>query len=211
MSIGQDRKYIDDFDGTQVYQPTLPEGWLEVDPDGQHYLKHPNMPKYRDLTAPGKGDGALGIFNPFNLSLGGDSAGTSGKDFVEATYGMYGADLEHWRLYATGKVADFQAKIDALKALWDARPWPVAAFGGSAVYGLGNPPNTYTDASTGGGPLGITAWRWEAQDGLFRNGTSAASQSPDIEWLTTGDKLVTLTVTDEYGRQATDTLTVVVS
>jgi PKD repeat protein len=211
MSIGQDQKYIDDFDGTQVYSPTLPEGWLEVDPDGQHYLKHPNMPKFRDQTMPGRGDGALGIFNPFNLNLGGDSFATSGKDFVEAVYGMYAADLEHWRLYALDKVADFQAKIAALKALWDARPWPVAAFTGSAVYGLGNPPNTYTDTSTGGGPLGITEWRWEPQDGQFRNGTSAASQNPDIEWLSAGDKLVSLTVTDEYGRQSTTTLTVVVS
>lgn len=212
MSTGQDKKFIDNYDGTEVYSPTLPEGWLEVTSDGQHYLKHPNMPNYRDRTVPGAGDGALGIFNPFNLNLGGDSTATEdGKHFVEETYGMYGAPVGNWYKFAQDKIDEFKVKIDDLKALWDGRPWPEAVIAGLAATTVGTPTSYDSAGSTGGGPSGIVAWLWEPQDGVFRNGTVASDAAVDIEWATTGTKEVKLTVTDEYGRQGVTTLSVTVS
>jgi len=213
MSTGSDKKYIDNYDGTEVYSPSLPDGWLEVESDGQHYLKHPNMPMYRDPVTPGLGDGALGIFNPFNLNIGGDSNATEGKHFTEDTYYMgVGTPVENWFNFASAKVSEFKAKIDALKALWDGRPWPTAVPAGALAYTVGDPATTYDGSgSTGGGPSGIVSYLWEVEDGVFRNGTVATDVSIDIEWLAAGTKEVKLTVTDEYGRQDSVALSVVVT
>lgn len=181
--------FVDNFDGTKVVSDVLPDDWLEVDPETQlTFLKHPNMRDYRE-------DGALGVL----LSLGDK---ISDKAFKDTT---------NWRAFIDERVGAFMTAITDLITLWDTRPNPVADFSVAGTLTTGSPITLDSAPSTGYQVPASATFLWTLPAGATITVGTKFDPSITVTFGTTGDKDVTLKLTDVIGRVSTKTKVVVIT
>lgn len=181
--------FVDNFDGTKVVSDVLPDNWIEVDPETQEtFLKHPNMRDHRV-------DGALGVFLPL-----GDKV--SDKAFK---------NMPNWRAFIDERLDAFMATIAALIALWDGRPLPVADFTVAGMLTVGSSITLDSAPSTGFEIPANGTFLWSLPAGATITVGTKVDASITVTFGSTGDKDVTLKLTDVFARVDTKTKTITIT
>ena len=181
--------FVDNFDGTKVVSDVLPDDWLEVDPETQlTFLKHPNMRDYRE-------DGALGVL----LSLGDKISDKAFKDRF------------NWRDFIDERLDAFMTAITDLITLWDSRPLPVADFTVAGTLTVGSSITLDSASSTGYQIPANATFLWSLPAGATITVGTKVDASITVTFGSTGDKDVTLKLTDVLGRVSTKTKVVTIT